>query len=657
MRAAIAFLLSIVAACHGPARIELPAPLPAPAASPTGEFRAGARQVDITPPPGLPSLGYVIAAEHATYDGHQTRLRTQAIVLEDEAGLRIALVTMDLAWSSTILRWKVAERVRESCGISADRILLAGTHSHTGPAGFSSWHMYNDQVYRAGGYDAELVDFLVRRIVSAIEGACAALQPARMLVRHRDLAEFTRNRSAEAHAANEGLTANGLDVDPRLTLIRIVARSGEAIAGFCVFSGHPTTTGPAQNLWHADVFGIAVHEAQRRIAGPHSDFVVALANGSAGDVSFDWQRGGEQSHEMAMIFGQRLAEQIRLLWEESAELGSTVTVDSRLEHHTLPGATVAPNKTPAGEPRMGKPALGGAEDGPTWLSPAFAREGRRRSSPRGEHGAKRHAFGFAQRWFVNLENAPTFAPIQVIRIGDIRMVALPFEMTVESARRLRELVASRLQQLGVETDVLVISTANDYASYCTTNEEYGQQHYEGASTLYGPHVAEFVRERSAAVAVAMERGAPQPAWSKLPLPVGSAAAELHAMPTPIGDKQPWVYRRLVDPQVVDGQASMHWWGLPRQRIQVDSGWLVCVETQGPDGWEPLAIEGEREDDRGLYFEVELIRNREQLSLWQVRWKPGDRVDRNRTYRFVIARRRGAARAASAPFRLSRTGVD
>ena len=129
------------------------------------------------------------------------------------------------------------------------------------------------------------------------------------------------------------------------------------------------------------------------------------------------------------------------------------------------------------------------------------------------------------------------------------------------------------------------------------------------------------------------------------------------MPAPVGDEQPWVYRRLVDPQVENGQASMHWWGLPRQRIQVDSGWLVCVEAMGPGGWKPLAIEGEREDDRGLYFEVELIQNREPLSLWQVRWKPGDRVDHNRTYRFVVAKRPGAARTASAPFRLARRGVE
>jgi hypothetical protein len=229
-------------------------------------------------------------------------------------------------------------------------------------------------------------------------------------------------------------------------------------------------------------------------------------------------------------------------------------------------------------------------------------------------------------------------------------------MTVESARRLRELVSSRLRQVGVtaaENDVLVITTANDYCSYCTTREEYGQQHYEGAFTLYGPHFAEFARDRAAAAAVAMEAGEPLPSWEELLLPVGRAAAAGHAMPAPNDDTEPWIHRRLVNPQVVDGGASMHWWGLPRARIQVDRGWLVGVETEGPNGWEPLAIEGEREDDRGLYFEVELIRDSEPLSLWQVRWKPGDRVRLDHTYRFVIAERPGAARAASAPFRLGR----
>ena len=96
---------------------------------------------------------------------------------------------------------------------------------------------------------------------------------------------------------------------------------------------------------------------------------------------------------------------------------------------------------------------------------------------------------------------------------------------------------------------------------------------------------------------------------------------------------------------------MYWRGLPRDRIQIDAGWLVRIEVKGEDGWQPLEVDGELEDDQGLYFEVELIADRNPRSLWQVRWKPGDRLLKNATYRFVVAARPGAAQVASAPFRL------
>ena len=41
---------------------------------------------------------------------------------------------------------------------------------------------------------------------------------------------------------------------------------------------------------------------------------------------------------------------------------------------------------------------------------------------------------------------------------------------------------------GVAPDTILLSgLANVYTGYITTFEEYQQQRYEGASTLYGPH--------------------------------------------------------------------------------------------------------------------------------------------------------------------------
>jgi neutral ceramidase len=80
--------------------------------------------------------------------------------------------------------------------------------------------------------------------------------------------------------------------------------------------------------------------------------------------------------------------------------------------------------------------------------------------------------------------------VQVLRLGRAALVGLPFELTVETGRRIAAAVVDQSGGHGVE-QVMVSSVANEYAGYCATAEEYGLQHYEGGHTLYGPHSQEF----------------------------------------------------------------------------------------------------------------------------------------------------------------------
>ena len=40
---------------------------------------------------------------------------------------------------------------------------------------------------------------------------------------------------------------------------------------------------------------------------------------------------------------------------------------------------------------------------------------------------------------------------------------------------------------GPDVRVVIAGLANTYSSYVTTFEEYAEQRYEGASTIFGPH--------------------------------------------------------------------------------------------------------------------------------------------------------------------------
>jgi len=81
-------------------------------------------------------------------------------------------------------------------------------------------------------------------------------------------------------------------------------------------------------------------------------------------------------------------------------------------------------------------------------------------------------------------------PLQLLRVGQLVIAAVPTEMTTMAGRRTRAALRARLVANGVlseSTGVVVLAgLANGYADYTTTREEFSQQRYEGGSTIYGP---------------------------------------------------------------------------------------------------------------------------------------------------------------------------
>ena len=87
-------------------------------------------------------------------------------------------------------------------------------------------------------------------------------------------------------------------------------------------------------------------------------------------------------------------------------------------------------------------------------------------------------------------------PVQVFRLGDVLIPAIPAEMTTMVGRRLRAGVRAKARLEGIPVSKVLLSCyANDYASYVTTPEEYEEQRYEGSSTLFGPHTMDAYIDR------------------------------------------------------------------------------------------------------------------------------------------------------------------
>lgn len=105
---------------------------------------------------------------------------------------------------------------------------------------------------------------------------------------------------------------------------------------------------------------------------------------------------------------------------------------------------------------------------------------------------------------------PHVLPFQIVRIGNLGLVALPWEVTTMSARRIRKMALDILAPVGIDT-IVVIGLANDFVHYLPTREEFASQQYEGASDIFGPWTLAAVQQNVRALAITMRDGVAAPA--------------------------------------------------------------------------------------------------------------------------------------------------
>src|SRR4051794_41139024 len=138
---------------------------------------AGAAEVDITPPPGMPKAGYSANA----HDGNGFRTRLRARVTHLRAGTSsLALVQCDLLGGSSVLQHLVADAVAGRTDIPLAGIWIGATHPHAGPGQFLGTDFYTPHASNRAGFDPAFTDFLVERIAGAVIEAHDTRAPAKV---------------------------------------------------------------------------------------------------------------------------------------------------------------------------------------------------------------------------------------------------------------------------------------------------------------------------------------------------------------------------------------------------------------------------------------------------------------------------------------------
>jgi neutral ceramidase len=512
-----------------------------------GEFLIGTGVYDITGPAAETGMfGY--AAQQEVNGLHQ-RLRARAFIMQGvQGGPRAVFVNVDLGAAHESLKLAVIQRLQARHGAlyGHDNVMISATHTHVGSGGHAHHTLYIIAAAdKSGiGYDPQSFEAAVAGIVAAVERAHRNLAPGRIELVEGALLGATRNRSLAAFRAHADAAGLSHDTNKTMTVLKFRKDNGREVGMLNWYAIHPTSFSLKFTHISGDNKGYASQFFERRQGANYAaaeTFVAAFANADEGDVvptdgnaySAPGYEGSSDEYANAEAAGQRQLHKALELYATPGRVLSGV-VDVRHQWVTMPGLPVAPAYSQPGGAVLCTAARGvsfaaGGENGPSnipgitegmttantsvgtaWSS--FA------SSPLGAL-VQTVFFGVAS---VSsdpcqspkptllpsgaLDWVPSVLPFQVIQVGSLAIVGLPFEPTTMVGQRLRAQVRAQLAAKGVDT-VVVAGLSNSYAGYLTTREEFALQHYEGASNEFGPWALGAVQQTIAHLTQAMVSGA------------------------------------------------------------------------------------------------------------------------------------------------------
>ncbi|MBU60500.1 MAG: hypothetical protein CL543_16760 [Alcanivorax sp.] len=590
---------------------------------PLNQAVAGVAEVDITPAIGLPKFGY--SAWAADGDGFRTRLKARAFYLHGPGGTPLALVQLDLGAGSLPLHYAVAQRIAATTDVPAHGLSLLVTHTHSGPAQYLGSDFYNVFGGNRPGFDPALFDFLANRIAEAVSRAYRDRRPARLAVGERDVWGLTRNRSPQAWARNHGIDPARVDgnlakraVNPRMTMLRLDLQADDGrfypAGALTLFSIHGTAIPAFTGPYHADVWHWLARGPGAALERPLPwPFVHGAVQATHADNNPAWHpdhRGDREARRIGTALGAQAADLFQSLEGELAPRLVTAAASRQLDLLDLPEE----QRHGLCERAVVGAATAGAANGdevfPVSYLPYLQEGWPRRWLTDGCQGVKQWMLSKGQL-LLSPEAFPHRALFQVMRVNDLVVVPLPWEVTLESGNRIRGAVLDSLPA-GRPWRVEISSLANGFLGYAVTPEEYGAQYYEGGHTLYGPHTVDFLAAQSAGLAGDLGR---RGEVDDLPAESRFSLLRHRYWPRTDADRT-WArqWRQGARYHAAEGEKEAYWaWrfqGEPPGALDLSE---PLLRVRGNDDRTLVA------DDQGGDLALRLIDQDDQGALYEVRW--------------------------------------
>ena len=218
----------------------------------------GTSQIDVTPQPGIELAGFAVRPQPSTEI--LDPLAVRGVYLQDGQE-RLLWLHADLIAFDRAFVDEVRQNVEKECGIPASRVMLAATHTHSGPASLSANCI--------GVLDPNYLAWLKRRFLLAARGCLTNREECRV-VPAESCVELgvDRRRFASAHT------------DPRVGAVGLRRNDGTFKAALLSYAMHPVCL---RGSWiSADWPGETARVLSQGLPGEPT---VLVSNGACGNIN------------------------------------------------------------------------------------------------------------------------------------------------------------------------------------------------------------------------------------------------------------------------------------------------------------------------------------------------------------------------------------
>jgi hypothetical protein len=297
--------------------------VPAPVRDPSVRCLVGAARADITPPVGIYHRSWG-AAEHDRAEGIHRPLTATALALRSSgAAPPLVLLSLDLGWwQSRDDEWELRGAVCDALGVGTERVVLALSHTHAGPA------ITRALADRPGGdLIGPYLDRVRDEVVAAARRAADAAEPGTLawavgrsdLAAHRDLPDGNRYLC--------GFDPDG-EADDTLVVGRATADDGRVLATVVNYACHPTTLAWANRLISPDWVGAMREVVEAATGGAPCLFLMGASgelgprDGLTGDVEVADRNGRRLGHAAVAALEKLLPPGTELVQAPPVESGA-----------------------------------------------------------------------------------------------------------------------------------------------------------------------------------------------------------------------------------------------------------------------------------------------------------------------------------------------